>query len=106
MRGAARVAVPDMVALAQGGAAGSDTASVLVWAGALVGVVVVLTAALMVVRRRMLGRGHDEATGAAGLLDGLRAMHEAGNLSDAEYAAAKRRLAERAGAARRPGPSG
>ncbi len=71
-----------------------STVSLLVWAGVLVGVVMVLSAALMVVRKKMLSREADEgAAGESGLLAQLRAMHDQGKLSNDEYAAAKRRLA-------------
>lgn len=71
-----------------------STASLLIWAGVLVGVVMMLSAVLMVVRKKMLSREADEgAAGQSGLLAQLRAMHDQGKLTDDEYAAAKRRLA-------------
>ncbi len=60
--------------------------------GAMIGVVMVLTVVIMVVRRRMLAPA-DTTADAVGLIDQLRRMRENGQLSEAEYAAAKARLA-------------
>lgn len=80
--------------LSQTSGGSGSTISLLIWAGVLVGVVMVLSAALLVVRKKMLSRDADDgAAGQSGLLAQLRAMHEQGKLSDDEYAAAKRRMA-------------
>ena len=71
---------------------GSGTVSLLIWAGILVGIVMLLSGAVMVLRRKMLSGTEEASVGRAGLLDQLRAMHEQGKLTDEEYAAAKRRL--------------
>ncbi|MFN0010612.1 MAG: hypothetical protein ACKVS8_03100 [Phycisphaerales bacterium] len=76
---------------------GSGEASLLLWTAILVGVVMLLSAVIMVLRRKMLS-GEDAAVGHAGLLSQLRAMHDEGRLSDEEFAAAKARLARATGA--------
>ncbi len=83
---------------------GSGGASLLLWVAILVGVVMLLSAAIMVLRRKMLA-GEDAAAGNAGLLAQLRAMHDEGRLSDDEFAAAKARLARATGAGMKAAPS-
>ena len=51
-------------------------------------------AVLLVLRRRLLGTPPDRAN-VGGLMDELRAMHARGDLTDEEFAAARRRVIER-----------
>ncbi|MBL8762978.1 MAG: hypothetical protein JNM07_01760 [Phycisphaerae bacterium] len=64
----------------------------LVWAGVLIGVVMLAGAGIMLARRRLLGG--DRTNPAEGLFEDLRRMHREGRLTQQEYDAARKNLAK------------
>lgn len=71
-----------------------DPTPVLIWIGVLIVAVVVLFAALMLVKRKLFGREKDNATD-RGLFDDLRAMRDRGEITQAEYDATRKAMAAR-----------
>lgn len=66
----------------------------LLWVGIAIGAVVVATLAIVWYRRRILGPTQVDHQG--GLLDELRQMRNRGEISEEEFNATKRAMAERA----------
>lgn len=67
----------------------------LVWIAVLIGVVIVATAAIMLLRKRILDPSASGGKPNAGLLDELRALRDTGAISEQEYDAARRRMVQR-----------
>jgi hypothetical protein len=79
--------VPQNITLAQQSSAGDLFFQILPWLGILVGVIVVGTIAVILIRRYM---DRDAVSDVGGfLLHDLRAMHARGELTDEEYEQAK-----------------
>lgn len=78
----------------------SPTTSILLWAGALIVLAMIGGFVIMVFRRRALGR--DEARNDAGLMEQLRGMVDRGEMTQAEFDQARRKIVERAAADRPP----
>lgn len=66
------------------------SSSALIWVVVLIIAVMILGAALMVLRKKMFEPDASESQ--AGLLETLRAMHRRGELSDGEFEAARRKM--------------
>ena len=74
----------------------ADTSRIVFWVALLIGVVLVGSIAVFIVRRKLLSK--DVSTGDdLGVLDSLRAMRDSGTMSDEEYAAARKAIVEKAG---------
>ncbi len=72
----------------------ADSLRLVITIGLLIAAVAVLGTVMLVVRKRMFARDH-EMSGARSLLDELRAMRKSGEMSEAEFEAAKRALTTR-----------
>ena len=70
-----------------------DLMPALVMLAVLLGLVILLGLVLAYARRRTLGRAQDRA--GAGLFEDLRKMRERGEISDEEYAAARKSVVDR-----------
>lgn len=68
--------------------------SILVWIVVLIALIIGGGVAVMALRKRLLGDQRSSAD-VGGLMDQLYAMHKRGELSDAEYARARRSLVEK-----------
>jgi flagellar biosynthesis/type III secretory pathway M-ring protein FliF/YscJ len=75
-------------------ARGTATVGVMLWVGVLIGVLLVAGVVLMLVHRKLLGRGED-AAGDDGLMDSLRRLRDSGRMSKEEFEAAKKTIARR-----------
>jgi uncharacterized membrane protein len=74
--------------------AGSSRVSVLLWVGVLIGVVVLASVVLLLLRRHYLGDNR-KGTPDRGFLDELRAMRDRGEISPEEFDRTKRSIAGR-----------
>ncbi len=78
------------------GAGGASTSvDVLLWVGALIVAVLILGILILLMRKRLFVQAGEDA---GGMLDQLRALHRAGNLSTEEYDAARKALTTRVAA--------
>ncbi|MEZ6318347.1 MAG: SHOCT domain-containing protein [Phycisphaerales bacterium] len=73
----------------------TDLTPMLVWLGVLIAVTVVAGIVLLALRRSLLAPPSSREGALSGLMDDLRAMHARGDLTDDEFAAAKRRMVEK-----------
>lgn len=79
--------------LAQSAIGGSViSVQVLIWVGALIVAVLILGIIILLIRRKLFTKDTDTA---AGMLADLRRMHKAGELTTAEYDAARKALTAR-----------
>lgn len=85
----------------------SATSGVILWVGVLILVTLIGGIAMTIARRRMFA--DDDTQQDAGLMDHLRSMADRGEMTHAEFDAARRRLIERAsgasGSSREPAPT-
>lgn len=72
----------------------SDPGKLFAWLGALIGALVLLTAVILFLRRRLLA-GDDPAANSVGLMEGLRLARERGEITAEEYQRARERLGGR-----------
>ena len=79
----------------------TSQAEVLLWVGILIGLVMVATVVILLLRRRYVEQ-EPAAPGAGGLLDQLRGMRDRGEISEAEFERTKRAIV--AGASGQPRP--
>lgn len=81
-----------MLAQSSAPRAATDPFQILIWVGSLMAAVMVLTAVLLLIRRRFLA-AQRAATSGAGLLETMRQMKLSGQMSEEEFAAIKANLA-------------
>jgi hypothetical protein len=74
--------------------AGVASNDVLFWAGVLIVLVLAGAVAVMMVRRRLL-QGESSVDASEGLLDSMRRLRDSGEMSAAEFEAARKSMAER-----------
>lgn len=72
----------------------SASGSILVWIVALIAIVIVGGIAVMVLRKRLL-EDRSPSADVGGLMDQLRAMRDRGELSEEEFARARRSLVDK-----------
>jgi hypothetical protein len=72
----------------------TDLAGLLIWIGALIAAIVVLTLIIKYVRDKYQQADSERVT-ASGILDGLRAMRDRGEMSEAEFETIRRQMAEK-----------
>ena len=77
--------------------AGVASNDVLFWAGVLIVRVLAGAVAVMMVRRRLL-QGESSVDASEGLLDSMRLLRDSGEMSAAEFEAARKSMAERVSA--------
>jgi len=87
-----------LLVLAQAGGSpakpkGGEPAQVVIWVGILIVAIIALWVIVQLVRKRMLGAS--DAAASESLFADLRRMRAAGEMSDAEYEAARKALAAR-----------
>ena len=78
-----------------GGASRGDPIDVIIWVGALILAVTAAGLIVMAIRKHLLAR-ESQSNQAGGMLDELRAMHARGEVSDAEFQAARASLLAKA----------
>ncbi|MGH7130619.1 MAG: SHOCT domain-containing protein [Phycisphaerales bacterium] len=72
----------------------ADTMRVVLWVGLLIGALMVLGAVIMVIRTKILVK-ETGSNKSAGPLEDLRRMRDTGAISEAEFSAAKAKVAAR-----------
>lgn len=82
----------------------SQTIRILLWSGAMLAILLIAVTALAILRRRLFHGGGDPSGGPLSLHE-LRAMHQRGELDDAEYEQLRRAALAEWGVAP-GGPSG
>ena len=70
----------------------SAQSEIIIWAIALIVMVVLGGIAVAMLKRRLIDRPDREPLGTGGLLEELRAAHRRGELTDEEFAAAREKL--------------
>jgi hypothetical protein len=85
--------IPAQVSPVPGPAGGASTSiDVLIWVGALIVALLLLGTFILLVRKRLFTKDSDEASS---MLNELRRMHKAGEMTTAEYDAARKSLTTR-----------
>jgi len=72
----------------------ADLTPLLFWLVALIAVTLVGGVVMLVVRRVLLAPPQSRESTFSGIMDDLRAMHARGDLTDEEFAAARKRMVE------------
>lgn len=86
--------MPTVLPIFAQAAKSADTMRVVLWVGLLIGALMVLGAVIMVVRTKILVK-ETGSNKSAGPLEDLRRMRETGAISEAEFSAAKAKIAAR-----------
>jgi len=73
--------------------AATESTEIIMWAGALIGAVILLTVVVVWVRRTYLA-SQQPTSNAAGLMEHLRALHARGEITNGEFDSIRTRMAE------------